>query len=1619
MRVATDEDAQTPVVVHNMRGRLRIHLPLWTGFEPRRVTQRLRMLPGVKRAEANALTKNALVVFDPAVTSETTLLDQVRRLQPVFATFHEHEVEAPPAMVQRQGQTLRARIAVRGIDRDPEIARQVVERLRRQPGVRAKASPLTGRVLVEYSQDITDLDDIIAQIADIELPEEPGEDRPADPLDPRQARQSAVRTIGAALGLGLIGLQQTPGFQRPLVDPEIPVTVASVIGILRGFPFIRNGTRKLFGRDAADLLLSLPNVAALALSNSTLGLTVSGLESVRLWTEASARQAAWRHYAEQLEGAIEHTPGAVIRLESGERTPRAARIVEGYGSGTSRSGIPLPLAPGANISAGARVFGGPFVLELEADTPFLPQTRPAPLRPSVYDRYMSLLSPLSLGYAALTALLTRSVSRTLAALILVSPRTAIIGAEAADLDAAARVLRAGATIVHTRPDRRIRKPDAILLDGPRLLTSHFEVSNVVRVASEQETSDLLALAGGIGAAAGSPWGGVFRSVGGIDAQHGCFDGRTAKAEIDGVTYSLGMVSDWSQTPEAAPLRQRGDFTLELRQEGAPRPHALIALRPRIANSATELVEFCRRERIDLILAPGGDALAAQGVARRVGIAVLDHDETISAIRMRQARGDYVAFVSDGSHAGAAFDACDLAIGLTDSHSPLAARADLLIFELGAVAAIAKAGIERDRAVRDAVGFSMAANLFGAVWGFRGQPGLIRASQSFYVSALAALADGWLRLRGGERPHAALSTLVDPRPERWGERSVEATLDALGTSEDGLTSADAEQRQRSFSPAMRQQSLVGVIAEQLRSPMTAILGVGAGISLLLGAPADVAIIGATIAANVAVGAWQERKANQVAQTLERLSAANARVLRDGQITSVPASAVVPGDILLLGPGERVTADARLIHAQGLEVDEAALTGESLPTYKSPEGRSEASRILLDGSDVIAGAGRAVAFAVGRKTRMGTITAALSADETKQSQLNVRLSQLIGQIAPLAIGGGAIVFASGFLRTRALLPQLAIGATIAMTAAPEGLPLLTQVSEAGVARRLAERHAIVRRLPSVEALGRVDIVCTDKTGTLTQGKLALRLIADTAEACELPSENIPPHLREVLLTAALASPHADAPDATSHPTDIAVIQAAEQAGLSQQMRVAREAEAPFDPMRAFHTALVSGRLCVKGAPEVVIPRCARTRTGEQESTMNDAARELLLQRARSFAEQGLRVLVVAEGPAESDLNDPQGLTALGFLGIKDPLREAVRAAVRRCHEAGVRVLMLTGDHPATAAAIANEAGLLDGAQDGAVLTGAEIAELHNGELDAKLERASVIARATPLDKLRIVESLQRRGHTVAMTGDGVNDAPALRLADVGVAMGRGGTEIARQTADVVIADDNFATLVETFVEGRSFWRNIRRAIGLLLGGNLGELGLVVSATGMGFLSPLTARQALVVNAITDILPGLAIGLQQPESRHLAGLARESASALDRPLWNDVARRGLFTGGPSLAGFLTALAVGGLPQARTVAFASVVGTQLAQTYDMGWSEGAVTGPVLAAVIGSAGLMGMALMVPTFRTFLGLAVPTPLSWALIGGSTLTALALSRLASTPRLAAPQPLLALPAAGGTSASSMN
>jgi cation-transporting P-type ATPase I len=1572
-------------VVHSLPGRLRVHAPEWAQAPPGRLEGRLRSLPGVEGVRASATTGNVLVTFDPVRLERDRVLEALADGVRSGSPAPEPPAPPAPALVRHgAGSHDRARISVRGLDRDPQLARQVEERLEARPEVdRAEASPITGRVLVEFSRRVTDLDDLLNEVAKLELAPRPGEDRPEHPLDPGPLVQSAARLIGSTVGLALLAARKAIRVEVALVRSHVPATVAGAIGIADGLPPVRSGMRRVLGRDRSQLLIGAASVVSLTLAGSPVGLAVTAASALRLLTEVRARRAAWSAYEERLRDAVEAVPGAVVRLEAGDRVALPGRIIEGAGTTIGSDGLPDCVCPGSELEAGARVYGGPFVVELSADHGFAPRPRPVPPPSTALDRYASLVSTLAPAYAGFMFLATRSLRSAFTALLLVNPRSAFLGAEGADTAASARVLRAGATVVGTRPERPVQRPDVLIIDGPRALADGVELSRVVPV--EGDDADMLEdLARAVASAAGSPWGRALAAGGRASATAGEFDGEAAWATVDGDRYRLGAEEELGDHPAAAGGRDRGEEVLALCDERRC-DLALVALRPRLTTGVTELVDTCRRRGVEVLVLEAGDRPAARAVARRARVRLVLEADLAELVRDHQRQGARVAIVSDSADAAEAFDACDLAIALTSGRTArFPARADLLAPDLNAVAAIVEAGARRDEAVDVSVAFAAAANVAGGAWGLTGRPGVARAGYTTYAAALGSLAAGYGLLRGGERPRSVTQRLVDPRPERWGRRSPEELMTDLETRPEGLTSEEAAGRRHEPPSRPRRSPLVEAVMEQVRSPLTGVLAAGAVVSLSVGAVADVAIIAAAIGANVAVGTWQERQAGRAAEALERLGSVQAKVLRDGEPVCLPPEELVPGDVLLIAAGDRVVADARLIEDDALEVDEAALTGESMPVAKAVEAPSDADRVILEGSDVTVGTGKAVVVAVGAGTRLGATAAALAMDETQESPLGRRLGHLFHQGLPVLFTGGALVTASGLLWGKPLIEQLALGASIAVAAVPEGLPLLAGVAQAGVARRLAGHRALVRRLAAVEALGRVDVAACDKTGTLTEGRLAVSLVAGVdGDGAGFPGE-LSDELTEVVRVAALASPVPDAAEA--HPTDLAVVEAAREIG-ADEVRRERAREAPFEPARAFHAAEVGGRLCVKGAAEALADRCTAVRRSGERSELDDAGRARLLGTASELAGRGLRVLLVCDGSEGGDVEDPQGLTALGFLGIADPLRPGVVDAAERCRQAGVRLVMLTGDHPATARSIAAEAGLP--ARDQDVLTGEELERLEDDELDERLEQASVVARITPLDKVRIVESLQRRGHTVAMTGDGVNDAPALRLADVGVAMGREGTEVARQAGDVVLVDDDFSTLVEALVEGRGFWHNMRRALALLLGGNLGELGLMVGAGALGLAAPLTPRQILAVNLVSDVLPAVSVAVQEPEHRNLSRLSREGTTALDAPLRAEILRRGAATTVPSLAAFVIASRSALQPQ--TVAFASIVSTQLAQTLDLGRLDGRVSGSVAGAVAGTATLLALAVTLPPVRVFFGLAAPSARAIGLIGGASAAAAGLGR----------------------------
>jgi cation transport ATPase len=718
---------------------------------------------GVQAAQANGLTKNVVIRFDRRVTGHQSILTQAAALTfdaPAPSRDRAGEVASSISSVAapsrprrrpsihrtRQGQTVRARITVPGMDRRPHLAGHVSDHFAsRHPAVRTRVNMLTGRILVEFEEHEEDLDDLVAEITGMDLPEVPDEDQPSNPLDPGPLIQASARTLGAALGLVLISARGFFGIPR-LIDAAVAVQGTAVAGIVSGLPFVRTGLRRSVGRDAADLLLSLPVIIGLALSETPLGLLLSGAEGLRLLTEVVTRRAAWRRFEERLLDVPPPVPGTVICLQQGEQVPLAAKVIEGTGTATGRDGLPVRVAPGELVSAGARVYGGTFTLELQAPAAFEPAERPAPVGPSLYSRYERVLTPLSLGYALLTGLVTGSVTRTLESLLLVSPRTAVIGMEAAEIGASARVLRAGVTIVGTRRERPIRMPNVLLLDGPRLLASGFELAAVVPQDEQEDVSNLTSLAAAIAQAVQSPWGNMFPADRQYIARDGIFDGATANAAIDGTTYSLGPIPDGTAVPESLRMRSEGSYLLQLRREPVGQTLGFFIVRPRMAAGVTELLQTCQRHGVEVELLSAGTPIAAMAMASRLSVPLLGEVDALEVIRLRQSKGLVVTFVSDGAHAGEAFEACDLAIGMADVRSHLPARADLMAPNLAGVAAIVEVGARGERATRGSVLLSLTSNLGGAILGFRGEVGVETASNVSYLSSLAAVAWDWLMLR---------------------------------------------------------------------------------------------------------------------------------------------------------------------------------------------------------------------------------------------------------------------------------------------------------------------------------------------------------------------------------------------------------------------------------------------------------------------------------------------------------------------------------------------------------------------------------------------------------------------------------------------------------------------------------------------------------------------------------------------------------------------------------------------------------------------------------------------------------------------------------------------------------
>ena len=791
--------------------------------------------------------------------------------------------------------------------------------------------------------------------------------------------------------------------------------------------------------------------------------------------------------------------------------------------------------------------------------------------------------------------------------------------------------------------------------------------------------------------------------------------------------------------------------------------------------------------------------------------------------------------------------------------------------------------------------------------------------------------------------------------QWYDKTAAQTLAGLESGRSGLSPQEAQARLDKYGPnqlaGSAKKPLWARFLDQMRDPMILVLLAAAALSLVSSAGEDwveAVIILVIVAVNACISISQEDSAEKALEALQKMSAPLAKVVRGGEQVRLETAFLVPGDVIVLEAGDLVPADARILECANLKADESAMTGESVPVDKQadavlPEGTvlGDRSNMVISSTVITNGRALCVVTATGMDTEVGRIAGMLMGEEDTSTPLQRKLAEISKTLSFVCLAVCAVMFGVGLLYHRPILEMLMAAVSLAVAAIPEGLPAIVTIVLALGVQRMVKHNAIVKKLPAVETLGCAGVICSDKTGTLTQNKM-------TVQQVWLPPGT---RRRDAMLAGTLCSDarlewKAGAPTASGDPTEGALVVAAARDGVDQNRELehlSRVADIPFDSTRKLMTTIHTDRsggwtAFVKGAPDVLLDRCVNTARGPV--TQSDRAR--ILAANEEMAGKALRVIAVARRELSALPQNPQPgevereLTFLGLFGLMDPPRPEVRAAVARCHLAGVRPVMITGDHRATAVAVAKE---LDIARPGDwSVTGAELDFMPQELLENDIEKFAVFARVSPEHKMRIVQAWQKRGRVVAMTGDGVNDAPALKAADIGCAMGKTGTDVAKGAADMILTDDNFSTIVAAIEEGRGIYSNIRKAIHYLLSCNIGEIFTIFAATLLGFgQMPLVPVQLLWLNLVTDSLPALALGVEPVEEGVMEEDPRDASAGLfDGRFSLRLAWQGLMVGGLTLAAYFlgfTRLAAPGLEgaAANTMAFATLTLCQLFHAFNV----------------------------------------------------------------------------------------
>jgi cation-transporting ATPase I len=1193
------------------------------------------------------------------------------------------------------------------------------------------------------------------------------------------------------------------------------------------------------------------------------------------------------------------------------------------------------------------------------------EARPRALPRGPIEEYADRAWVVSLAGFGVSFLTTRSVQRAVAALFGGLPTPARLGRDAFAADLGRTLAKRQTLVIDSEALRKLDRIDCLVLQADLVARDRFEIRNLV-VTGDADESEARRMIQQL-----------------LDVERPIDIKRSA----DFTLAPLGVL-DVAVPPDLAlhtpGLGARGGLVFGLMQAGTLIAAAEVDLIPQ--TGIDELIAAAHEAQMRVVIASNNEAVL-QGIA--ADDTIPEGDGFVRGIRRLQREGRTVCVVVTGTSPGVA--AADCAIGLMREGEPTPWGAHIICRDdLSDVRFLIHSCVVARQISKQSVNIALGAATLGALVSAGGVLPLTGRRVIAVVNAASVIS-----MLNGVRGSMKLARRALPPPRDrtpWHALEAEGVLKKLGTSREGLLRRDSLRRRRREP---EQRSALGELAEnvtdELFNPLAPLLAAGAGLSAAVGSFGDATMVGGVVVLNSVIGGVQRFRTERRIRELTRTARRRALVRRGSEVTEIDATELVRGDVIVLEAGDVVPADCRIIDAESLEIDASSLTGESLPVRKNAAASFEPAvadraSMLFEGTALAAGRAAAVVVATGDETeaRRGSVA---SKRDPSRGGVERRMKSLINLTGPIALAAGVGVIGAGLLRGRKLEDLVGTGVSLAVASVPEGLPLLATAAQLAAADRLSKQGALVRNARSIEALGRVDVLCIDKTGTLTEGRVELSFVSDGEETS--PLSELSSAGKSVLAAALRAAPDFRLGPSTQDPMDAALARAGklrsigaeyEGAGLVRCEDLAFEAGRGYQAVS--YRAADRVQVAVKGSPETVLRFAEHWQRGEERIAVDRALRAELLAKAREFARRGLRVLAICDRSyAATELVDLTKLETLifrGFVAFSDPVRRTSAQAVSDLRAAGVEVVMLTGDHPSTAEAVARDVDLLRGR---VVLTGSELSELSDDELDRKITGIGVFARVTPAQKVRVVRALQRAGRVVAMVGDGANDAPAIRLSNVGIAIGEQSTSAARAAADIVLTDERIETLVLAVVEGRAMWASVRDAVSILIGGNLGEIGFTLGAGLVDGRPPLNARQLLLVNLLTDVAPAMAIALRPPSKEAMASLAQEGPEAsLGRALNRDIASRAIVTTLGASSAWVFGRLTGTRANANTIGLLALVGSQLGQTL----VSGRFSRPVLVTSITSAALLAGIVQTPGLSHLFGCRPLGPIGWATaIGAST------------------------------------